>query len=532
MITYPKKFLNNIKMIYQSSEDSLDCIFVTASSAKDAYQGLAHKYMAIEPPTWSLLLAESCRAKNYNVEILDAIAENLTDKEVISRIKDKKPNLVLFVVYGQNPNAGTTGMIGASRTCESLKKEFTEQLIGFVGSHISALPKEVLINTQTDMVFSNEGVYALHEVLEAVRNKKNWKNIKGIGYLDDKNSIILNPSMGIVPQDRMDEDLPGYAWDLLPYDKKPLDLYRAHFWHAEFKDELRTPFATIYTSLGCVFGCEFCMINILNRTSNEDETHAGDSRIMRFWSIDWIKRELEKLHKYGVYTLRFADELFFFKKERYLPILKAIEENKYNFNIWAYARIDTVRKEDLKFFKKVGINWLCLGIEAGNRTVRQEISKGSFKDVKVDDIVQSIQEEDIYVLGNYIFGFPTDTIESMQETFDMAIKLNTEHANFYACTALPGSQLYFEAKKQGWYVPSGTNYSEFAFLAYDHVPLPTKTLTAAEVLRFRDEKWNEYFSNNKFLNLVEKRFGAKARQNVIEMSNIKLRRKILGHIQQ
>ena len=146
-------------MIYQSSEDSLDCIFVTASSAKDAYQGLAHKYMAIEPPTWSLLLAESCRAKNYNVEILDAIAENLTDKEVISRIKDKKPNLVLFVVYGQNPNAGTTGMIGASRTCESLKKEFNEQLIGFVGSHISALPKEVLINTQTDMVFSNEGVF-------------------------------------------------------------------------------------------------------------------------------------------------------------------------------------------------------------------------------------------------------------------------------------------------------------------------------------------------------------------------------------
>ena len=60
--------------------------------------------MAIEPPIWSLLLAESCRAKNYNVEILDAIAENLTDKEVISRIKDKKPNLVLFVVYGQNPN--------------------------------------------------------------------------------------------------------------------------------------------------------------------------------------------------------------------------------------------------------------------------------------------------------------------------------------------------------------------------------------------------------------------------------------------
>ena len=516
-------------MVDDPSYELLDCIFVTASSAKDAYQGLAHKYMAIEPPTWSLLLAESCRSKNYNVEILDAIAENLSDDEVVSRIKQKKPNLVLFVVYGQNPNAGTTGMIGASRTSETLKKELGNQLVGFVGSHISALPKEVLKFTKTDMVFLNEGVYSLHDVLEHIKIKKDWREVKGIGYLDDKNSMIINPSMQIVPQERMDQDLPGYAWDLLPFKEKPLDLYRAHFWHAEFKDELRTPFATIYTSLGCPFGCEFCMINILNRTNNEDGTHAGDSRIFRYWSIDWIKRELEKLHRFGVYTLRFADELFFFKKERYLPILKAMEENKYNFNIWAYARIDTVRKEDLKLFKKVGINWLCLGIEAGNRTVRQEISKGSFKDVKVDDIVKSIQDEDIYVLGNYIFGFPTDTIESMQETFDMAIKLNTEHANFYACTALPGSKLYYEAKKEGWYVPTGTKYSEFAFLSYDHVPLPTKTLSAAEVLEFRDKKWNEYFHNKNFLNLVEKRFGTKARANVVEMSKIPLKRKILGH---
>ena len=88
---------------------------------------------------------------------------------------------------------------------------------------------------------------------------------------------------------------------------------------------------------------------------------------------------------------------------------------------------------------------------------------------------------------------------------------------------------HYEAKKEGWYVPTGTKYSEFAFLSYDHVPLPTKTLSAAEVLEFRDKKWNEYFKNKNFLNLVEKRFGAKARTNVVEMSKIPLKRKILGH---
>ena len=34
--------------------------------------------------------------------------------------------------------------------------------------------------------------------------------------------------------------MPGYAWDLLPYKNKPLDLYRAHFWHAGFDHSKRT----------------------------------------------------------------------------------------------------------------------------------------------------------------------------------------------------------------------------------------------------------------------------------------------------
>ena len=48
----------------------------------------------------------------------------------------------------------------------------------------------------------------------------------------------------------MDEDLPGYAWDLLPYDKKPLDLYRSPMWHAEYDYKKKTPYAAIQTSLG------------------------------------------------------------------------------------------------------------------------------------------------------------------------------------------------------------------------------------------------------------------------------------------
>ena len=91
------------------------------------------------------------------------------------------------------------------------------------------------------------------------------------------------------------------------------------------------------------------------------------------------------------------------------------------------------------------------------------------------------------------------------ETLNLAIELNTEHANFYACQALPGSPLYQQAKNNNWYIPE--KYEEFAFLSYEAVPLPTKYLTSSEVLKFRDDAWHKYFSNKDFLNLVEKKFG-------------------------
>ena len=47
---------------------------------------------------------------------------------------------------------------------------------------------------------------------------KTLKKIKGIAFRD-KNEIIINAPEKVVPTDRMDIDLPGYAWDLLPYKK-------------------------------------------------------------------------------------------------------------------------------------------------------------------------------------------------------------------------------------------------------------------------------------------------------------------------
>ena len=507
----------------------LDALFINPDSSAKAYQGLAKVYSAIEPPTWALLLAESCRAKGFGVGILDCDAERLMLEQSVSKVVDAAPRLVVLVVYGQNPNSGTTSMIGASSLAKAIKETDPGVLICFAGSHTSALPMNVLSLPYVDIVLLNEGVYALHDLLRS-NLASDLAHIKGIGYKKAGpggfSIPTLNPPQHIVPQERMDVDLPGYAWDLLPYKSKPLDLYRAHFWHAEFDHEKRTPFAAIYTSLGCNFGCNFCMINILNRADNREGVDASHSRGMRFWSPQWVERTMDQLAQLGVRTLRISDEMFFLNRRYYEPILDQAISREWNFNMWAYSRIDTVRKEFLELFKQAGVNWLALGVEAGNQIVRQEVSKGSFQEVNIREICKSIGSADINIISNFIFGFPDDTLETMQETLDLAMELNNEMTNMYPCQALPGSPMYQIARKNGWALPD--RYEGYAFLSYECQPLPTKHLSAAQVLEFRDMAWQRYFSNPAYLDLVERKFGPQERKNVEDMASIRLKRRLLG----
>jgi len=410
------------------------------------------------------------------------------------------------------------------RLAAKLKLEIPEYLICFTGSHTSALPKEVLAYDFVDIVLLNEGVYALHNLL--LSNLKDELNkVRGIGYKKDGQPILNEPE-DIVPQHMMDIDLPGYAWDLLPYKNKPLDLYRAHFWHAEFNHSLRTPFASIYTSLGCPFKCVFCMINILNRECNDDDITSSDSPIMRSWSPSFILKEFDKLASFGVETIRIADEMFFLNRRYYEPLLQGLIDRGYPLRMWAYSRVDTIRSDRLELFRKAGVKWFALGIEAGSQKVRYEMSKGKFQEIDIHTAVKKVQEHGINILANYILGLPDDDFQTMQQTLNLAIDLNTEYANLWTCHALPGSPLYFIAKKNGWQLP--TKFEEYAFLSYDCLTLPTKYITAAEALKFRDEAWYKYFYREEYLNLVEKKFGAEARNNILELGKIKLKRKLLG----
>src|SRR5262249_46397051 len=159
-------------------------------------------------------------------------------------------------------------------------------------------------------------------------------------------------------------------------------------------------------------------------------------------------------------------------------------ERDYDLNIWAYTRVDTVKEGMLEKLKAAGLNWLAFGIEAGGGGVPGGVGKG-FWQQEGADVPGRGWGGGSNVLGNFIFCLPEDNHETMQATLDLALDLNCEFANFYSAMAYPGSALYERAIRQR--IPLPEKWTGYGQHARDCLPLPTKYLTAREVLQFRDD---------------------------------------------
>ena len=210
------------------------------------------------------------------------------------------------------------------------------------------------------------------------------------------------------------------------------------------------------------------------------------------------------------------------KKSHVEEICNDIIARKLDLNIWAYARVDTVRDDLIDLLKRAGVNWLAFGIEAANATVRDDVQKGYQR----DDIFRTLErakKAGIYSIGNYIFGLPEDNFETMQQTLDLALALKCEFGNFYCAMAYPGSPLYEQAVSQNWKLPE--TWGGYSQHSVETLPLQTRYLSGGQVLGFRDRAFQTYYSDPGYLALVEETFGAHVVQHLREMASHKLTRR-------
>jgi len=492
------------------AEDFCEVVLVKPSDRKNIF-GVLNDYNlpAIEPPLWAALLGAYLRQQGYAVKIIDAEVEGLGLEDLAKKIASNKPLLVVMVVTGTNLSASTWNMTGARSCSLAIKSQFPNQKVAFWGLHPSALPERTLKEEPTDFVCQGEGFSTLSDLLFILRRNNNavFFPVPGLWYRGENKQAVSNPaSSPIVDLDT----LPTPAWDLLPMEK-----YRAHNWHCFNDVKNRQPYGVLYTSLGCPFNCTFCNLKALSGSPG-----------IRYRSPNKVIEDLDVLVKnYHVKNIKILDECFVLNKEHVLAICDLIIQHSYDLNIWAYSRIDTIDQNLLSKLHQAGFTWLAYGIESGSDEILTGVSKGRFNQDRIRQIVKMTKEAGINVCGNFMFGLPEDTLSSMQTTLDMAKELNCEYTNFFVTMAYPGSQLYDQAVANNTPLPS--NWSGYSQYSREIIPLPTKYLVSAQVLKFRDKAFNDFHGSENYLKTMQEKFGPETVLHIKNMTSRQLERDLL-----
>ena len=484
----------------------IDLVIVRPTDRSKAYGQLSTSTSAIEPPLWAALIAAYVRENGYSVRVIDTEAEDFGPDDVVAEISDYDPLLIVFAVTGSNLSASTWHMTGTRDYITAFKEKRPHVKTLLWGLHPSALPERTLREEGTDFVCQGEGFITLVDLLGLLKNNagtSQYDNIPGLWYFANGK---IRSSQRAQLIENLDE-LPNPAWGLLPMDR-----YRAHNWHCFDDISSRVPYGVIYTSLGCPFDCSFCNLRVL----------FGSPGI-RFRSPQKVLEDIDILVKqYHVRNIKVLDECFVLRESHVLKICDLIIKRGYDLNIWAYARIDTVNQKMLSKLRQAGFHWLCYGIESADRGVRNGVAKRGFDKHDIEKTIEMTRATGISVVANFMFGLPDDNFKTMRDTLNLAKELNCEYNNFYSTKAYPGSELYQEAVRDGVRLPE--TWRGYAEYSYDCLPLPTKYLSGEDVLRFRDEAFIEFYSNPKYLEMINERFGQTAVDHIRSALNHKLPR--------
>lgn len=487
--------------------EAIDILLINPGDHKRVYQALGDEFAGIEPPVFAGLFATYLRQHGMRVAVYDVPAMRESAEEAVSAMLTLyRPTLSVLVVYGLQPSASTQNMTSAGKIAHLLRDGSGTRIM-MTGTHPAALPERTMQEEAVDFVCDREGPATIAKTFAAIA--AGVDDFSGIPSLwSRRDGQIVAPAAQEDLITDLDEQMPGVAWDLLDMSR-----YRAHNWHCFDHIEERTPYASIHTSLGCPYRCNFCCINA-----------PFGKPSYRMWSPERVVQEIDLLvERHGVRNIKFVDEMFVLNRRHVLGICDLLIQRGYDLNIWAYARVDTVKDDMLERLRAAGFNWLCLGIESSSADVRDGADK-VFNNEDITRIVRKIQNAGIRVLGNYIFGLPDDTPERMKETLDMALELNCEFANFYSAMAYPGSALYRIAEQSG--IPLPSDWSGYSQHAFHSLPIANRHLSAAEILRFRDQAFQTYFKAPRYLQMVREKFGAEVVDHIGRMVAIPLPRQI------
>jgi anaerobic magnesium-protoporphyrin IX monomethyl ester cyclase len=302
----------------------------------------------------------------------------------------------------------TSTTTAAYEFADGLRARSVPVVIG--GAHVTFMSDEAL--EHADYVARGEGGEQLMlELIEALEGSRELHDIDGLSFRRDGEAVHN------APRERC-TDL-----DVLPFPDLRLVVG---------SEKLTT--MPIMTSWGCPFACNFCSVT------------AMFGRKYRFRSAESVIAELKDKRPRRIF---FYDDNMAADKKRLKKLLEMMIDEDLVIPWSAQVRIDVVRdKELLELMRASGCELVYLGLES----VNQATLDGYKKSQTVDDIVEGIRilhEYGIRSHGMFVLGADTDSVQTVRDTVDFAIKNHIDTVMLNILTPLPGTPQFNELDAAG-----------------------------------------------------------------------------------
>ncbi len=363
----------------------------------------------IVPPLGIAYLAAVLGDKGYKVTIIDAFAEGLDIHSLEERIKAVTPDIIGIT--------GMTPVIDNAFRVANIARRYARYII-MGGPHVSVVRDKIFDQCpDIDYAIQGEGEISLPLLLDALEFDKDIGDVPGLITRGSK-----NPPAPFV------EDLDGIpfpARHLLPNERYRYILSRGRV-------------TTMFTSRGCPYHCIFC-----------DKAVFGSK--WRYRSASNVLDEIELVNKeFKINSIIIYDDLFTVKKERVIEICQGMLERGLKVEWKCEGRVNIVDEETLRWMKRAGCSMIAYGVESGNQKGLDYLNKGT----KIEQIKRAFgltRKAGIKPMAYFVLGIPVETYEDELGTIEFAKKIRPAYAQFSVLSPTPGTKLYDDAVKMGWY---------------------------------------------------------------------------------
>ncbi len=391
--------------------------------------------------------------KGHEVKLLNLNLADDSVQSLKSMLSEYRPDVVGITA--------TTPLIKSVYTLATDIKRFDQNILVVAGGpHPSALPAEVLAESELDCVVKGEGDYIFARLVEEGLSPA----LPNVFYKNERGEIITPNNQHAMVEDL--DELPFPAYEL--FDIK--NYYQPRI------SSRKQPLAYLETSRGCYARCIYCNKNI----------HGFKVRMK---SPMKVVDEMERTLNLGFQEIHIIDDIFTANMTRAYQICEEILRRGLDFPWYPRGgiRVDRVNPELLKIMKKAGCYRIPYGIESGSQRILDVIKK-SITLEQAEDAVAMAKQAGLETECYFMIGLPTETVEDIEKSIDFAIKLDPDYTKFAITIPLPGTPMFTDMEKDGRIKTHNWDKYNFAIPPrelYDHDTLSWKDMDRYYTLSHR-----------------------------------------------